>query len=145
MLSPALYRFCRSDASLVRSAPVTLVPFLRVSVTLPPGELSAAALPAMITQEVVIGYPHGIKRSGHLQPSPRSGGVGSGGVSSGQGHQVGELSIPQVLDTVRQQQHPLRTEGLYRPLVVSDQDDRPAVPAKRGQDLSPAGRVQVVG
>jgi hypothetical protein len=33
MLSPASYLFFRSDASLVRSAPVTLVPFLRVSVT----------------------------------------------------------------------------------------------------------------
>ena len=33
MLSPALYLFLRSDASLARSAPVTRVPFLRVSVT----------------------------------------------------------------------------------------------------------------
>jgi hypothetical protein len=33
MLSPAVYRFYRSPASFVRSAPVTLVPFLRVSVT----------------------------------------------------------------------------------------------------------------
>ena len=33
MLSPAPYRFLRSAASFVRSAPVTRVPFLRVSVT----------------------------------------------------------------------------------------------------------------
>ena len=33
MLSPASYLFFRSDASLARSAPVTRVPFLRVSAT----------------------------------------------------------------------------------------------------------------
>jgi hypothetical protein len=36
MLSPELYRLSKSAASFVRSAPVTLVPFLRVSATLPP-------------------------------------------------------------------------------------------------------------
>src|SRR6266700_4895357 len=43
MLSPALYRFCRSEASFVRSAPVTLVPFLRVSVTPSSRRTEAAA------------------------------------------------------------------------------------------------------
>ena len=33
MDSPASYRFLRSVAIVVRSAPVTLVPFLRVSAT----------------------------------------------------------------------------------------------------------------
>src|ERR1700684_4307894 len=33
MLSPELYRFLRSEASLARSAPVTLAPFFSVSVT----------------------------------------------------------------------------------------------------------------
>jgi hypothetical protein len=38
MLSPESYLFFRSDASLVRSAPVTRVPFLRVSVTRTSGD-----------------------------------------------------------------------------------------------------------
>jgi hypothetical protein len=36
MLSPALYRFLRSAVSLVRSAPVTRVFFLSLSVKTPP-------------------------------------------------------------------------------------------------------------
>src|SRR5262249_60971529 len=85
--SPELYPFGSSDASLVRSAPVTLVPFLRVSVPPSPRRtLAAAALPylAMITHELVIGYPHGVKRSGHFWAMRLEGG-------SGQRDQIGQV------------------------------------------------------
>src|SRR5664280_781885 len=64
---------------------------------------------------------------------------------SGQGHQVGELLAPGVLDPVRQQDDLVRRQRVDGALVVGDQDDRPAVRRQRLEHLTPTDRVEVVG
>src|SRR5690606_28750129 len=65
MLSPESYLFFRSAASLSRSAPVTRVPFFRVSATSTSRSdvVTAALSPAMISHSRRFGYPLAQKRS----------------------------------------------------------------------------------
>jgi hypothetical protein len=92
--------------------------------------------PAMITHQVVIGYPHDGKRSlvfraaftgqvgAHARPSP------SHNKNSGERHQVGEVLAPRILYPIGQQDHPLGLECLDRALVVSHQDNCSLVAAE---------------
>src|SRR5262245_18595683 len=103
----------------------------------------------MITHELVIGYPHGSKRSGLLIAiagpifdRTRWKRLGPG-VTSGsrQGDKVSQVGAPEVLDTIRQQHNALRTQRVHRALVVSDEHDRPAVAPQGRQDLGAAARI----
>src|SRR5690349_9633169 len=98
MLSPESYLFLSSAASLSRSAPVTRVPFLRVSATSTSRSdvVTAALSPAMISHSRPIGYPLRQKRSASLLWRSRK------------CHQIGKLLTPDVLDTIGQQNHSFR-------------------------------------
>ena len=101
----------------------------------------------MITHELVIGYPHALKRS-LLFSAPRNVGSGVRGACSargvdggrpppglaqlaglrdrsGQRDQVGQLLTPRVLDPIGKQHDPFRAERVDGALVVRDQNDRP--------------------
>src|SRR5699024_3052342 len=52
---------------------------------------------------------------------------------------------PQVLRAIRQDDDPLRLQGLHRARVVGDQDDRSLIGAQRVEDLLARGRIEVVG
>ena len=58
---------------------------------------------------------------------------------SGQRDQVGVVVVPEVLDAVGQDQHPVGLEGVDGALVVGDQDDRAGVRADRAR-APPRGR-----
>src|SRR5215468_3374587 len=147
MLSPAVYRFCRSEASLVRSAPVTLVPFLRVSVTPSSRRTEAAAdcrLPRSVsghdhartrdrlpTRQQKIGTIDSHRRA-YLWPHAMEAVRARG---SSKRDEVSQVSAPEVLDAIREQHDPFRTERVHGALVVRDEHDRPAVAAKCRQDL----------
>src|SRR5258708_21424135 len=156
ILCPALYRMCRSEASLVRSAPVTLVPFLRVSVTPSSRRTEAAAdcrllhsVSAMITQEGRDRLPTRLQKivtiGGHRRADP----CGRDGTARtrdlGERDQVSQVRAPQVLDTIGQQQDDLGTERIHSAFVLGDQNNRTGEAAQRGQYLRPAARIEVVG
>src|SRR6478672_2011121 len=64
---------------------------------------------------------------------------------SGERDEVAVVGVPVVLDTIGQQQHPLRLERLDRALVVADEDDGALVGLQRAEDLLAGGGVEVVG
>src|ERR1700722_18023550 len=156
MLSPELYLFLRSEASLVRSAPVTRVPFFRVSVTLSSRCTEAsAALPCLRDDHASAHdrLPTSKQKDLHISPdwgelsfvgnSPSASRTRSPG-RSGQRDQVPEFGTPGVFDPVRQQYDALGSQRLDRALVVRDQHNRALIAAPRVQDLGPAAWVEVV-
>jgi hypothetical protein len=94
--------------------------------------------PAMITHELVIGYPHGGKKigtfAGHRigsRPAGRQAAdIRQSADNSGESYKVSEIRAPDVFHAVRQQQYPLRRQRLDRSLVVRHQHDRPGEPAQ---------------